>query len=150
MPRRSLILDTVLNGVFRTAIVFALFLLFRGHNAPGGGFIGGLVVAVALVERYVAGGVPEVDRIAPLSESVVLGVGLFTAAVTGMLGFVWKDNFLASAKWDFHLPMFGDVHLTSPLFFDIGVFLVVVGLGLAVLRSLGGEADRPDDEEPAE
>jgi len=140
-PRPSLILDTVLDGVFRTALLFSLFLLFAGHNAPGGGFVGGLVATTALVLRYVAGGVPEVDRIVPWSQSVFLGGGLLIATVTGFGGWLWADTFLASQKVEIELPVLGTLKATSALPFDIGVYLVVVGLGLSIVRSLGAEAD---------
>lgn len=140
-PHSSLILDTVLDGVFRTALLFSAFLLFAGHNAPGGGFIGGLVAAVALVLRYVAGGVEEVDRVVPLPESIFLGYGLLLAVMVGMLGWVWDDAFLASAKLELDLPVLGTLKATTALPLDIGVYAIVIGLGLAVIRSLGTEAD---------
>lgn len=140
-PHRSLIVDTVLDGVFRTALLFSLFLLFAGHNAPGGGFVGGLVAATALVLRYVAGGVAEVDRIVPWSQSTFLGSGLLIAALTGFGGWYWSDTFLASAKVEVDLPVLGTLKATTALPFDIGVYVVVVGLGLAVIRSLGAEAE---------
>ena len=135
--RRSLVLDTVLDVVFRTAVVFSLFLLFAGHNAPGGGFIGGLVAGAALVLRYVAGGVPEVRRVASWSPDVVLGTGLVIAVATGLGGWVWGDEFLQSAKIEVDLPVLGMVKATSALPFDIGVYVVVVGIALAILASLG-------------
>ncbi|MDX1619656.1 MAG: hydrogen gas-evolving membrane-bound hydrogenase subunit E, partial [Nitriliruptorales bacterium] len=140
-PRPSLIFDTILDGVFRTAIVFSLFLLFAGHNAPGGGFIGGLVAAAALVLRYVAGGVERVDRVVKLPVSAFLGVGLLLATLTGAGGWLWGDAFLASAKVEVAVPLFGTLKMTTALPFDIGVYAVVVGLALAVVRSLGAEAD---------
>jgi multicomponent Na+:H+ antiporter subunit A len=138
----SMILDTVLESVFRTAIVFSLFLLFAGHNAPGGGFVGGLVAAAALVLRYVAGGVPRVDTVARVPASMLLGSGLFLAALTGTAGWIWGSAFLTSQKLEVTVPLIGKIKATSALPFDIGVYLVVVGLGLVILTSLGEEADR--------
>lgn len=144
--RRSLILDTVLDGLFRTALLFSLFLLFEGHNAPGGGFVGGLVAVGALVLRYVADGVPEVDRVVPLPAPAVLGTGLTIAMATALGGFVWADGFLASAQIEAEVPLLGTLKATTALPFDIGVYLIVVGLGLVVVRALGAE---DDDREPA-
>jgi len=138
---RSLVLDTALDAVFRTAFVFSLFLLFAGHNAPGGGFIGGLVAGAALVLRYVAGGVPEVRRVAPWPPDIVLGVGLVTAVLTGIGGWVWSEAFLATALLEMDLPLLGTVKATTALPFDIGVYIVVVGISLAVLTSLGRQED---------
>lgn len=149
-PRRSLILDTVLDVVTRTAVLFSLFLLFAGHNAPGGGFVGGLVAASALVLRYVAGGAERVDAVARVHEGTLLGSGLLLAALSGASGWWFGGAFLYGAKLEADLPVLGHLKVTSALPFDIGVYLVVVGLGLSLLRSLGAAADRElhDDVEP--
>lgn len=141
-PRRSLIFDTVLDMVTRTALLFSAFLLFAGHNAPGGGFVGGLVAASALVLRYVAGGAPQVDVVATVHEMTLLGTGLLVAALTGLWGFVAGGYFLYGDKVEVDVPVLGTLKATSALPFDIGVYLVVVGLGLALLRSLGQASDR--------
>lgn len=144
-PRASLVFDTVLDMVFRTALVFSAFLLFAGHNAPGGGFVGGLVAASAMVLRYVAGGAAEVDRVAPVHESTLLGSGLLLAALTGAAGWAIGGQFLYAGKVQVDLPVLGTLKATSALPFDIGVYLVVVGLGLTLVRSLGAAADRDVD-----
>jgi multicomponent Na+:H+ antiporter subunit A len=140
-PRRSLILDTVLDMVTRTALLFSAFLLFAGHNAPGGGFVGGLVAATALTLRYVAGGAERVDVVAAVHEATLLGAGLLVAALSGMAGWVLGTGFLDQVEVEAHVPLLGELHATTALAFDIGVYLVVVGLGLALLRSLGAAAD---------
>ena len=141
-PRRSLILDTVLDGVFRTALLFSLFLLFAGHNAPGGGFVGGLVASAAILLRYIAGGIAEVERIVNVRGSALLGSGLLLAVAVGTGGWLWKDAFLASAKVEAAVPVFTTLKATSALPFDIGVYLVVVGLVLTIIESLGSSADQ--------
>lgn len=144
-PRPSVIFDTVLDMVFRTAMLFSAFLLFAGHNAPGGGFVGGLVAATALVLRYVAGGAPEVDHVVEMHETTLLGGGLFIAALTGAAGWLIDGSFLASGTVEFDVPLMGHLKFVSALVFDVGVYLVVIGLGLALLRSLGVAADRDID-----
>lgn len=139
---RSIILDSVLDGVTRTALVLSLFLLFAGHNSPGGGFIGGLVAASALVLRYVAGQAERVDSVARIRPSTLLGLGLLLAGLTGSAGWLWGSEFLTSQKFQAVLPLLGKVKATSALTFDIGVYLIVLGLGLVILRSLGAEAER--------
>lgn len=146
-PRRSLILDTVLDMVTRTAWLFSLFLLFAGHNAPGGGFVGGLVAASALVLRYVAGGAGRVDAVARVHENTLLGSGLLLAALAGAAGWWLGGAFLYGAKAELELAVFGPFKLTSAMVFDVGVYLVVVGLGLSLLRSLGTAADREQHED---
>lgn len=143
MIDRSLILDFVLDHVVRTALVFSVFLLFTGHNAPGGGFVAGLVAGIALVLRFIALGREGIEGVLPASPEAVMGTGLGLAVVTGVGGWLWGESFLTSIKLDFHLPMLGEVHATSALPFDIGVYLVVVGLAAALVLTLGegGEAE---------
>lgn len=140
-PRPSPILDTLLDAILRTAVLFSLFLLFAGHNAPGGGFVGGLTAAAAVLLVYAAGGLAAVDRVVPVREGLVLGLGLGIATAVGLGGFGWKDAFLGSSKLEFDVGVLGTFKATTALPFDIGVYLVVVGLALAVLRALGGEGD---------
>ena len=120
-----------------------IYLLFSGHNAPGGGFAGGLVAGLALIVRYLAGGRYELDEAAPVDAGMVLGAGLFVAVGTGVrAAAVRRARCCRAPILDCTLPVLGDVHLVTSLFFDIGVYLVVVGLVLDILRSLGAEIDR--------
>jgi multicomponent Na+:H+ antiporter subunit A len=139
---RSIILEVTVRLLFHTAIVVSLYLLFAGHNRPGGGFAGGLVVGLALIGRYLAGGRYELGEALPVDAGVVLGLGLMIAVGTGVVGLVLGGEVLQSVIWQWSLPVFGEVKLVTSLFFDIGVYLVVVGLLLDVLRSLGAEVDR--------
>ncbi|GAA2240610.1 Na+/H+ antiporter subunit A [Rarobacter faecitabidus] len=140
--RRSLIFEVITRIVFHPVIVFGAFLLFAGHNKPGGGFAAGLVVGIALIIRYLAGGRYELAEALPVQPGSLLGSGLVLAVGTGLAALITKGTMLESVIWKFHLPIFGDVKIVSSLFFDIGVFLVVVGLVLDILRSLGAEIDK--------
>ena len=140
--RRSVIFEVVVRLLFHTMIVYSIYLMFSGHNAPGGGFAAGLVTGIALIIRYLAGGRYELGEAAPVQPGVLLGLGLFLSAGVGMLALLAGGVVLQSWIIDIHLPVIGDVHLVTSLFFDIGVYLVVVGLVLDILRSLGAELDR--------
>ncbi|GAA2532735.1 Na+/H+ antiporter subunit A [Pilimelia columellifera] len=139
---RSPVLEVVTRLLFHIIVLFSLYLLFTGHNTPGGGFAGGLVTALALALRYLAGGRLELNLAAPVDAGLVLGAGLFVAVGTGIAGMALGGEVLQSALLDVHLPVIGDLHLVTSTFFDIGVYLVVVGVGLELLRSLGDEVDR--------
>ena len=141
-PRPSLVLDACVDLITRTALVFSVFLLVAGHNVPGGGFIGALVAGAAYVLRYAARGVPGVSGAAHIPSPAVLGTGLSLAVLTGVGGWLWGGGFLASGAADLDLPVFGVVHVTSTLAFDVGVYLVVVGLVLTILRTIGAEEVR--------
>ncbi|MGV8966845.1 MAG: Na+/H+ antiporter subunit A [Cellulomonas sp.] len=140
--RRSVIFEVVTRLLFPTLIVFAVYLLFAGHNAPGGGFAAGLVVGIALIVRYLAGGRYELGEAAPVHPGLLLGSGLFLSAGVGLIALLAGGQVLQSVILDLEVPLIGTVHVVTSLFFDLGVFLVVVGLVLDVLRSLGAEIDR--------
>jgi multicomponent Na+:H+ antiporter subunit A len=144
--RRSVVLEVVTRLLFHTILVFSIYLLFSGHNEPGGGFAGGLVAGLALVLRYLAGGRYELGEAAPVAPGLVLGLGLLLAGGTGLGGLIAGGEVLQTAILEFTLPVLGDVKLVTSLFFDTGVYLIVVGLVLDVLRSLGAELDRQEDE----
>ncbi len=140
--RRSVIFEVVVRLLFHTMIVYSAFLLFSGHNQPGGGFAAGLVTGIALAVRYLAGGRYELGEAAPVQPGVLLGTGLFLSAGAGLAAFLVGGSVLESWILYFHLPVWGDVKFVTSLFFDVGVYLVVVGLVLDILRSLGAEIDR--------
>ena len=148
--RRSVIFEVVARLLFHSIVVFAFFLLFSGHNQPGGGFAAGLVVGIALTIRYLAGGRYELGEAAPVHPGLLLGTGLFLSAGAGLVAILLGGEVLQSVIIQFMLPPFGEVKLVSTLFFDIGVFLVVVGLVLDILRSLGAEIDKQGDTDDPE
>ncbi|GAA1977754.1 Na+/H+ antiporter subunit A [Isoptericola halotolerans] len=143
--RRSVMFEVVTRVIFHAMVVFALFLLFSGHNAPGGGFAAGLMVGIALAVRYLAGGRYELGEALPIQPGLLLGTGLFLSAGVGLAALLTGNEVLQSVIVDLHLPVLGDVHLVTSLFFDIGVMLLVVGLVLDLLRTLGAEIDRQGD-----
>lgn len=135
--RRSLILDVVVRLVFHSAFLLGLFLLFTGHNRPGGGFVGGLVAGAAISLRYVAGGIDEVRDTLPLRPWILLGTGLVIATSTALVPLMVGRQLMEHAKLDLHLGPLGDAHLNTALFFDIGVAFVVVGMVLLLLVAFG-------------
>jgi multicomponent Na+:H+ antiporter subunit A len=139
---RSIILEVVVRLVFHAVVVVSLFLLFAGHNNPGGGFAGGLVVGLALIARYLAGGRYELGEALPVDAGVVLGLGMVIASGTAVASLLFGGQVLESAILEWDMPVFGHVKLVTSIFFDIGVYLVVIGMVLDVLRSLGAEVDR--------
>jgi multicomponent Na+:H+ antiporter subunit A len=145
--RRSLILDVGIRVIFHTVLLFSLFMLFAGHNDPGGGFIGGLVAGAAFMLRYVGGGAAEVVRSERVAPETLLGIGVTVATLTGMASFLFGGGFLESGYEELEVPLLGTVSFASVLAFDIGVYLVVVGLAIGVLRSLGREPTQGSDEE---
>jgi multicomponent Na+:H+ antiporter subunit A len=139
----SLVLDTVTRVAFHTICAFSLYLLFAGHNAPGGGFVGGLVAGAALVLRYAGRGTHSVREVVRVRHEALLGVGLLLAGLTGAAPWLLGGVFLGSGVLEAALPLLGTVKLASVLVFDAGVYLVVVGLVLAAVSTLGDEPEQP-------
>ncbi len=141
-PRhRSLVLEVTTRLIFPTMMVLSVYFFFSGHNAPGGGFAGGLVAGLALVLRYLAGGRYELGEAVPIDAGKILGLGLTLAAGTALVSVLLGAPALSSATLQFTLPLLGDIKIVTALFFDLGVYLIVVGLVLDVLRSLGARLD---------
>lgn len=150
--RRSLILDTTLRLVFDAALVLSVYLLFAGHNQPGGGFVGGLVAGAAIALRYIAGGPDEVRAQLHLRPWTFLAIGLALAAGAAIWPLAFGDAPLDQQFVDWHSGLLGDVAFTTATVFDTGVYLIVVGLVLMILEGLGDlpevEGDTPVDGSP--
>ncbi|WP_194421110.1 Na+/H+ antiporter subunit A [Microbacterium abyssi] len=139
---RSILLEVIVRILFHTIIVVSIYLLFAGHNQPGGGFAGGLVAGMALVMRYIAGGRWELGAAAPTDAGRLLGAGLILAVGTAVVPLFFGAAPLTSTFWEWEIPGIGHMEFVTSTIFDIGVYLVVIGLVLDVLRSLGAEVDR--------
>ncbi|KRD05585.1 cation:proton antiporter [Mycobacterium sp. Root265] len=141
-PRhRSLVLEVATRIIFPLIMVLSAYLFFAGHNTPGGGFAGGLTAGLALVLRYLAGGRYELGETLPLDAGKVLGTGLALSAGTAVTSLLLGAPVLSSAVLHVDIPLLGDIKLVTALFFDLGVYLIVVGLVLDILRSLGARVD---------
>jgi multicomponent Na+:H+ antiporter subunit A len=140
--QQSVVLETVVHLAFHTVLVFGLYLLFAGHNQPGGGFIGGLVTGAAFILRYVSGGRAELRSAVPVDPRLPLALGLLIATATGIAAMLVGGDFLESDYVELDVPVLGVVKAVSAVAFDVGVYLVVVGLVLGLLRTLGAEAER--------
>ncbi|MGO2685307.1 MAG: Na+/H+ antiporter subunit A, partial [Microbacterium sp.] len=143
---RSILLEVIVRILFHTIIVVSIFLLFAGHNQPGGGFAGGLVAGMALVMRYIAGGRWELGAAAPTDAGRLLGAGLILAVGTAVVPLFFGLAPLTSTFWEWEIPGIGHMEFVTSTIFDVGVYLVVIGLVLDVLRSLGAEVDRQAQE----
>ena len=139
MNRPSPILEAGVIAVAGPMLVFSMYLLFAGHNQPGGGFAAGLVAGVTVLLVWAAGGTDTVRRVLPLRSTLLMGLGLLVAALTGFAALLSGLSFLESGYIEFTLPVVGKAKIVSALFFDIGVYLVVVGMALGLIRALGEE-----------
>ncbi len=141
-----LILAVLSRLLLPMALLVSIFLLLRGHNLPGGGFIAGLITAVALILQYLASGVAWTRARLRVDAAALMGTGVLLAGLTGLASGLFSRPFLTSAHGHPHLPVVGEVPLASAMLFDLGVYLTVVGATLLILASLGKVAvlDRGD------
>ena len=132
--------------------VVAAYLFLRGHNEPGGGFVAGLLVAIAFITQYMVAGAAWVESHVNVHPLRWIGIGILVAVATGVGAMLLGFPFLTSHTAHWTLPLFGEVHLASALFFDIGVFAVVVGSTLLILLAIAHQslrAQRRPRAEPA-
>ena len=139
--KRLVILDESVRIIFHAVLIGSLYLLFVGHNQPGGGFVGGLVAGAAVSLRYLAGGIDDVRSISRFQPWTILGTGLLVAVITALVPLLRGEPVLTSLGRDVELPVLGSFYASSTLVFDIGVYLVVVGLVLMVFEAFGEEDD---------
>lgn len=118
-------------------LLFSLFLLVRGHNEPGGGFVGGLVAAAAVALVLLSESLAEARRLLRLDPLALVAAGLFVALASGLPPLLYASAFMTGIWLKVPLPVIGK--LGSPVVFDAGVYLVVVGIVLAILFALAEE-----------
>lgn len=119
------------------ALLVSMYILLRGHNMPGGGFIAGLITAVALIMQYLANGVSWTRKRLPANEHTMISYGLLIATLTGLASWFFGYPFLTSTFSHIHWPLVGEFELASAMAFDLGVYLVVVGATLLIIINLG-------------
>lgn len=135
----SVILRTVTRGLTPTLLLYSVFLLMSGHNSPGGGFVGGLVAASACSLYSIAFGVDEARRAVRVDPRTLIGSGLLVALASGLVGLAAGRPFMTGLWADLAIPGVGHVAVGTPVIFDVGVFLLVVGVALTILFPLTEE-----------
>ena len=130
----SLILRTIVPLLVSLMVVFSIFVLFQGHNLPGGGFIGGLIAASAIAVFMISSG-PEATRKALVIHPIsIAGLGLIFAALSGLPSLFQGKPYLTGLWW---LPENMNIKIfVTPVVFDIGVYMVVVGTVVAIALAL--------------
>jgi multicomponent Na+:H+ antiporter subunit A len=137
--QKIVFVDVSVQVIFYVVLMMSLWLLFAGHNQPGGGFVGGLLAGSAFALRYIAGGIHEVRRHARFRPWTVLGAGVLLAAGTALAPLLAGDSVLEVAYKSVTLPAVGKMGLSSALLFDFGVYLTVVGVVLMAFEAFGDD-----------
>lgn len=122
--------------------VVSIYFLLRGHNAPGGGFVGGLVMATGILVQYMTSGVLWVESRLRIHPLYWIAAGLLAAGGAGIFAWFFAAQFLTSIEWHGAVPLLGTLHLSSVLVFDIGVYMVVVGATVLMLVAIAHQSLR--------
>lgn len=140
---RTVLLELAARIVFPTVLVLSIYLLFAGHDRAGGGFSGGLVAGQAFVLRYLAGGRLDDSAIVSMRPPILIGIGLTIATLTSFVPLAFGGELLESTITKFTVPLLGQIKFISSIVLDIGVFILIIGVVLDLLRTLGSgvEAD---------
>jgi len=137
----SLILRTASVYLHPLLLVFSVFLLLRGHNEPGGGFVGGLVAAAAFCLQMIAFDVRTARRMLGAEPRTLIALGLLMAVVAGAIPLMGGKPFLTGVWFDLNLLGATKIHLGSPLLFDLGVYNAVIGVTLLLVFSFAEEEE---------
>jgi multicomponent K+:H+ antiporter subunit A len=134
--RHPLMMVVVTRVLMPIAMVVGLYIFLRGHNEPGGGFVAGLVIAIALLMQYMASGFAWTQERKRIEYHTMIGLGVVIAGLTGVGSWLAGAPFLTSAFTYVHLPPIEEFELATAMLFDLGVFLTVLGAVMLMLYSL--------------
>jgi multicomponent Na+:H+ antiporter subunit B len=130
----SLILSTAITYLLPLLLLLSVYLLMHGHNLPGGGFVGGLVAAAAFGLYTIAHGVEKARRLLYFNPITLIGFGLLVSLISGFVSIFFRNPFLTGLWSELKMPVLGKVG--TPLLFDAGVYIVVIGVTLMIIFSL--------------
>ncbi|URT70271.1 Na(+)/H(+) antiporter subunit B [Cytobacillus firmus] len=137
MKTNDIILQTATKVVLFLIVLFSIHIFFAGHYTPGGGFVGGLLTSGAIVLLLLAFDMKTVSKILPVNYIHMIAVGLLFAIGTGTGALLFNVPFLTHAFGHIDLPVLGDTSLHTATLFDLGVFLVVVGVTMTIIQTIG-------------
>jgi multicomponent Na+:H+ antiporter subunit B len=132
--KNSLILITIVKYIIPLLLIFSFFLLLRGHNEPGGGFSGGLVAASAYALYAIANGVSEAEKLLIIDPLKLIALGLLIALGSASYPLLLNESFMTGVWLNNSIPVIGK--LGTPLIFDIGVYILVLGIATKIIFSL--------------
>jgi multicomponent Na+:H+ antiporter subunit B len=131
---KTIILKTASSYLLPVLLIFSVFILLRGHYLPGGGFVGGLIASIAFVLHAFANGLSDTKNLLKFHPGYLMPIGLALAFVSGMAPLFLDLPFMTGLWYPGEIPVLGSIG--SALFFDIGVYLVVVGVTLTIIFTI--------------
>lgn len=137
MKMNNVILKTTSQVIFFIIFLFSIHIFLAGHFAPGGGFVGGLLMSCALVLLLLTYDIKTVQNLLPINYMTLTAIGLFLALGTACISAFFGEAFFKHYFDHFHLPLLGDTELHTAMIFDLGVYFVVVGVTMIIIQSIG-------------
>lgn len=131
---KTIIFKTASSYLLPLLLLFAIFILLRGHYLPGGGFVGGLIAAIAFVLHSFANGIERTRGIIKFHPGFLMPIGLSIALIAGLAPLFTGNPFMTGLWYDDPIPVIGMVG--TALLFDVGVFLVVIGVVLTIIFTI--------------
>ncbi len=142
MTISSPVLRNSMRLILPITLLYAMYAMLKGHHEPGGGFIGGMIFATAICTYRMSHGALAQLRLMPVHPRVLIFLGLGLALGTSVIPLLLGEPFLRSAVGEFHLPLSSHpFHYASAMAFDLGVMLVVVGVGVGMITQLSEELE---------
>lgn|SRR5699024_440755 len=139
MKPNDLILRSTTSLITFILLGFAIYLLFAGHNSPGGGFVGGLTTSAAFLLMYISFGQSAVDKILSINFMTLVPTGLMIALLTGLGSLLFNKPFLTHTFGHVTLPLLGEFELATAMIFDLGVFLTVLGTTMTIILTISSD-----------
>ena len=138
---KSIILREIVRLTIHIQLLFSIFLLFKGHNTPGGGFIAGLMTAAAIVLEQITEDLYYVRKLFNMEHAAYFGFGILLSFLTGLFPMLVSHSpFLTNYQIHLHhIPIIKDLHLVTAMGFDLGVYLVVVFITVTIISSIAGD-----------
>jgi multicomponent K+:H+ antiporter subunit A len=142
--RHPMMLVVATRLLLPLAVVIGLYIFLRGHNLPGGGFIAGLVISIAILMQYMASGFEWARERRPIEHHTLISLGVLVAAATGIGSILFEAPLFTSSFGYFHIPLIGELELATAMAFDLGVALAVIGAVMLALAELSQIAQRAE------
>lgn len=137
----NLILRSTTSIIIFVLLGFAIYLLFAGHNSPGGGFVGGLTTSAAILLMFMTYGESNVRRFLPINYINLVPLGLLIATVTGLSAILFNVPFLTHVLYSVYIPFFGFIDIGTAMFFDLGVYVTVLGTTMTIILTIAQDRD---------
>ncbi|MDQ0219629.1 Na(+)/H(+) antiporter subunit B [Peribacillus cavernae] len=137
MKTNDIILQTVAKLASLVILLFSIYIFFGGHYSPGGGFVGGLLASGAIVLLLLAYDLKTVAAILPIDYKLLIAAGLLIAVLTGAGALLFDAPFMTHTFSYFDVPLLGHTALHTAVLFDLGVYLVVVGVTMTIIQTIG-------------